>query len=431
VLGSVAPEGGEGSDERSIRFLIYGNVDAREYAYVYELVYDKAADRVSRARVTDLEGDGFETDYTTGEVFQFQASANSQTTKAASFSCLLDNLASCSTAVQALICAGTAGVGCLTNVLQSALLDVACGITFSCQPVTPFTLAANPSSRIIQQGGSTTYTISANFKSGFSGPVISFGVSGLPSGAWHSFSQSGIYSSGNSTNLTVYTSSGTPTGVRTLTVSATGGGKTVTLPVSLNVQTGQGSIEVKATLNGVPWSGNLYYALTLFSGGSSVPRTHTGAYAGAYMLTYLWGGPSNATLSGISPASSQTLATGGTITFTLNFVSSGGGSPSSSTLTGSVSNGQWWTSSVTVPSGRSKLKVSLSWSGGGDLDLHLTSPSGTKYGYSENTTGYSGFWTNPETIELTNPQSGPWQVRVLGWSVSSGPRSFTVNVTTQ
>jgi len=80
-----------------------------------------------------------------------------------------------------------------------------------------------------------------------------------------------------------------------------------------------GTIIVQATLNGTSWSGNVSYQLTgpsSFSG-SSVPSTFTSKPTGSWTLQYLSGGPGGT--PSISPASTQTLSAGGTITFTLNF----------------------------------------------------------------------------------------------------------------
>jgi hypothetical protein len=107
---------------------------------------------------------------------------------------------------------------------------------------------------------------------------------------------------------------------------------------------------------------------------------------------------------------------------------SGGGTQ---TFNGSVGNQQTWTQNFSVPSGRSLLRVTVAWSGSSDLDLHLRTPSGVNYGYLENNPPfYSGDSTNPEVMEFPNPQTGNWQIRVYGFSVS-GSGSFTVTVQTQ
>jgi len=82
------------------------------------------------------------------------------------------------------------------------------------------------------------------------------------------------------------------------------------------------SIQVSATLNGIAWSGTLSYQLagpTALSG-SSVPATFANAPAGSYTVAYLSGGPAGATLTGVTPSVTQTLATNGAIAFVLNFI---------------------------------------------------------------------------------------------------------------
>jgi hypothetical protein len=85
-----------------------------------------------------------------------------------------------------------------------------------------------------------------------------------------------------------------------------------------------GTIEVKATLCGVPWQGAVNYTLTL-SGGTSpvtggvVPTTHSSMTPGTWTCAYDAGGPAGAFLKSIKPLASQSLVAGGTITFTLDF----------------------------------------------------------------------------------------------------------------
>lgn len=87
-----------------------------------------------------------------------------------------------------------------------------------------------------------------------------------------------------------------------------------------------GTIVVNATLDGAPWrtapgSGAISYTI---SGprselGSAIPWTISNCPPGLYTLVYNSGGPIGATLMGITPSPSQNLASGGTITFTMNF----------------------------------------------------------------------------------------------------------------
>jgi hypothetical protein len=85
-----------------------------------------------------------------------------------------------------------------------------------------------------------------------------------------------------------------------------------------------GTIEVKATLDGSPWTGAVSYTLTPGSGsptnGSSVDHSFT-LNADTYTCAYVSGGPAGASFVSITPSATQALAAGGTTTFTLNFQS--------------------------------------------------------------------------------------------------------------
>ena len=85
-----------------------------------------------------------------------------------------------------------------------------------------------------------------------------------------------------------------------------------------------GTIDVDATLDGLPWSGAVEYTLTgpgaaapTIINGSSVPNSHT-AEAGNWTCAYVSGGPG--IFVNITPSPAQELSAGGTIGFTLNFV---------------------------------------------------------------------------------------------------------------
>jgi len=85
-----------------------------------------------------------------------------------------------------------------------------------------------------------------------------------------------------------------------------------------------GTIEVKATLDGSPWTGAVSYTLTgpgaaapTVINGSSVPGSHS-ADAGNWTCAYVSGGPG--AFVGITTSPTQSVTAGGTIGFTLNFV---------------------------------------------------------------------------------------------------------------
>src|SRR3972149_2250481 len=85
----------------------------------------------------------------------------------------------------------------------------------------------------------------------------------------------------------------------------------------------QGTIEVKATLDGVAWNGTVNYTLTgpgtAPTGTTSVPKSFT-VDAGNWTCAYVSGGPAGAVFVNITPSPTQSLTAGGNITFTLNFV---------------------------------------------------------------------------------------------------------------
>jgi len=91
-----------------------------------------------------------------------------------------------------------------------------------------------------------------------------------------------------------------------------------------------GTIDVNATLDGVDWpssgTGAVDYTLTgpgaaapTVINGSSVPDSHSGD-AGNWTCAYVSGGPAGAHFIDITDSATQELSAGGTITFTLNFV---------------------------------------------------------------------------------------------------------------
>ncbi len=96
-----------------------------------------------------------------------------------------------------------------------------------------FTISATPSSQTITVGGSTTYTVNVGALNGFSG-TVGLSVGGLPTGTTAGFSPTSLTGSGTST-LTVTTSSSTPAGSPSLTITGTSGLLTHTATVTLVV----------------------------------------------------------------------------------------------------------------------------------------------------------------------------------------------------
>ena len=89
-----------------------------------------------------------------------------------------------------------------------------------------------------------------------------------------------------------------------------------------NITLSSGTIKVNAMLNGSPWNGTLNFTLKrekLYEY-TAVPLNLSGYPIGTYVIQYDSSGPTDATISSITPSSTQILTLGSTITFTMNFV---------------------------------------------------------------------------------------------------------------
>ena len=113
----------------------------------------------------------------------------------------------------------------------------------------------------------------------------------------------------------------TPAPTRTL---SSGGSITFTMNFSTQAS---GTIYVNATLDGSTWSGQVNYTIhgPKTDSSYSVPDTFGGLPPGTYTLSYSYGGPTGATLGGITPSPRQSLPAGGTLSFTMNFHSQAAG----------------------------------------------------------------------------------------------------------
>ena len=109
---------------------------------------------------------------------------------------------------------------------------------------------ANSMSLSATQGSSATNTITASLVSGSPQPV-SFSISGLPSGASGSFSQTTCNATCSSL-LTIATAASTPTGTYTITVTGKGGDvtKTTSFTLTVNSSTGTGTFNFSLSNDG-------------------------------------------------------------------------------------------------------------------------------------------------------------------------------------
>src|SRR6266516_479843 len=103
---------------------------------------------------------------------------------------------------------GTYTYVAIRNTLNTTWVTVSATITVTGPP--DFTLSVSPSSRTIDQGQSTSYTVSVSALNGFNSSV-SLSVSGMPAGASASFTANPV-AAGGSTTLNVSTSTTASTG---------------------------------------------------------------------------------------------------------------------------------------------------------------------------------------------------------------------------
>lgn len=92
---------------------------------------------------------------------------------------------------------------------------------FSPAPPSPdFSLASVPTSRIVVQGSGTSYAVTMSPANGFA-DTVDLSVSGLPTNAAGSFTQTAVTGSSPTSTLNVTTTSQTPAGTYTLTLRGT------------------------------------------------------------------------------------------------------------------------------------------------------------------------------------------------------------------
>jgi hypothetical protein len=214
------------------------------------------------------------------------------------------------------------------------LLLTAAGAAYAAQPAKPgITLQVSPASQSVERGKSASYTVSVTSTGGFVG-TVTLSASGLPSGASAGFAPASVALASGSTAtsaMNVTTTSSTPVGSYTLTVTGVSGkisgtvtaGLTVNYPISgsfsmnvtpASVSMGPGSTAVYAVqLTRNNFSGSVTFAVYggLPSGATATftpnPTTTTGNTStlqistavttadGSYTLYLVGSGPSGST----------------------------------------------------------------------------------------------------------------------------------------
>jgi uncharacterized protein (TIGR03437 family) len=84
---------------------------------------------------------------------------------------------------------------------------------------------------------------------------------------------------------------------------------------------GVGSASVRATIDGQPWTGSLYYHLEgpSYRNGTLSPQTVPALPPGTYVASLLSGGPAGAQLAEIAPSNTRLIAVNGSVEFVFSF----------------------------------------------------------------------------------------------------------------
>ena len=121
----------------------------------------------------------------------------------------------------------------VTGTGNSATHTVPVTLTVNVATANDFSMTASPSALSVTAGNAATSTIGTALTSG-SAQNVTFSATGAPTGTTVAFSPASV-TVGQSTTMTVTTSSSTPAGTPTLTVTGTGNSATHTVPVTLTV----------------------------------------------------------------------------------------------------------------------------------------------------------------------------------------------------
>jgi hypothetical protein len=148
----------------------------------------------------------------------------------------------------------------IRNTLNTAWVSVSASVTVTAAP--DFSLSASPASRTIDQGQSTSYSVTVSGINGFSSSV-SLSVGGLASGASASFSANPV-SPGGSSTLTINTTTTASTGSFTFTVTGRGGAVTRSTSAELAMNPRQPTSFSFNVSQG--YAGNDWYVITVGNG---------------------------------------------------------------------------------------------------------------------------------------------------------------------
>jgi len=314
-----------------------------------------------------------------------------------------------------------------SSVIHSAQTNNAFSV--NAPPAPDFALSVSPTSQVITQGQSTTFSVTVNSLNGWTASV-SLSVSGLPSGAESSFSTNPVNPTGTST-LSISTSQSTSTGQFSLVIIGNGDGRQHTTTATLIIQSSE-QPEFDFSISISPSSATVERGKAVDA--CTVTITLLGGTTGRVDLS-LSGLPSNVGGYAFSPPygnatfastlSTMILGDAPTGTYTLTITGSGGGKTHSTTIVLTV-NAPPTPPSVPSPISPSdgasltSTSVTFTWSsvsGAADYQIEVIGPTNileTVYSTSYTTTLSEGSYN--------------WRVRAhnsVGWSSWTSTWTFT------
>ncbi|HET9184274.1 MAG TPA: protease pro-enzyme activation domain-containing protein [Candidatus Angelobacter sp.] len=156
-----------------------------------------------------------------------------------------------------------AGNYVLTITASDGTLTHTANVTLS---ITDFSLSATPSSQTTTVGSSASYTVTATALNGFAN-TLTLSVSGLPPFATATLNPTTLPGSGSSA-LTIATTNNTPAAIYNLTVTASDGTNSHSVPLTLVVDpVGDFTLSVSPTSQTVNQGQNIGYGITVGSSG--------------------------------------------------------------------------------------------------------------------------------------------------------------------
>ncbi|MEZ0064486.1 hypothetical protein ABIA32_000474 [Streptacidiphilus sp. MAP12-20] len=272
-------------------------------------------------------------------------------------------------------------------------------------PVNDFSMSLSPASASVTSGAAATSTVSTAVTSG-SAQTVNLTASGLPTGATAAFSPTSVTAGGSST-LTVSTTSSTPAGSYSITVTGTGASATHTATFSLTVTAGGNTVTVTnpgSQTGTVGTAASLQIHATDSASGQTLTYAASGLPAGLSINTatgLISGTPTTAGTSSVTVTVRDTTGANGSATFTWTINPSGGG--------GGITNGGFETGSLsgwTASGAATGVTTSGPHSGTYAAMLGSTSPTNGDSSIAQTFTVPTGsntlsFWYNvtcPDTV---------------------------------